>query len=189
MRFVPRLTLFALVACAHIPPPHPPAPPPSWVKHPPATSKAKIYAVGVSGPTFDPEDSIRYAKDDARAQLAATISTHIQQLMVDYQDESGTQFHDKAIVAQADEQYTDTVVQNAQVLETWVDVEGELSDGRRGTAYALGFLDWNAAPPPPPKVAPKPPPADVQSVEQDSAKAFEAMDAAHEKQKASLPPQ
>ncbi len=168
----------------------PASPAPKWVKSPPESSKAKIYAVGMSGPTYYREDAIQYAKDDARAQLAATISTHVQQLMVDVQEANGA-YHDSADVISADEQYTDTVVQNAQILETWVDEDGAFSDGRKGTTYALGLLDWNAvqAPKAAAAAAKPPPAAEVKQVQDEAKAAFDQMDAEHQKKKEAAAPQ
>lgn len=169
----------------------PSTPPPGWVTRPPETQGKKVYAVGMSGPTYYREDSIQYAKDDARAQLAATVSTQVKALMVDVQATGDDTFHDSVDIVSADEQYTDTVVQNAQILGTWIDEDGALSNGRRGTTYALGMLDLAAAPPPPKTATPPPPPPEqVHQVQADAAQAFDELEAEHQKKKteAATPP-
>src|SRR5688572_5266842 len=55
-------------------------PAPGWITGRTPTEEGCVFAVGTSGPTFDPEDARRYAQDDARAQLATTLSARVQAL-------------------------------------------------------------------------------------------------------------
>lgn len=55
---------------------------PSWVKYPP-----RDCAVGMSGPTLNPGDAVRYAQEDARHNLAAsTLGVKIQSVWLDNSD-------------------------------------------------------------------------------------------------------
>jgi hypothetical protein len=162
MSFVTRpvaIGLLIATGCAHAPPPPPPAPVaqpdphPDWIEHLP-TDDGFLYAVGVSGPTFFPDDGIRYASEKGRAQLAFTISSHVTAASLSVETTSGS-LADSASVVDATHDYTDSIVRFSEVLSIWVDKSGNYS-GAPGTTYALVRIRKSSAVPA--SVAPAPSP-------------------------------
>jgi len=139
--------VFAVVvvtACGgSTPPPQAAAPaanaPPSWVDHM-GDTKGKLCAMGTAEPTFYREDGKIYAAENARAQLAQTLSVRVQTVMVDIQT-SNSQDVDQAYVMQAQSFATDAVIAGAQIISYWYDETG--SRGRSKATYALACIDTN----------------------------------------------
>ena len=52
---------------------------PPWVMRLPE-AKGKLYAMGISGPTYYLEDGKTNAAENARKELAKSLSTHVQEL-------------------------------------------------------------------------------------------------------------
>lgn len=133
-----------MLACASSPEPkkQPPGqPPPSWLQSLPYEPQL-IYAVGTSGPTFFPQDSLRYAKEDAWAQLSHSLATKVTSITVSISDESGGQWVDSASVIEATSGLSDVVVEFGEIVSTWIDRSGDYS-GEAGSTYALARLDLN----------------------------------------------
>jgi hypothetical protein len=130
---------------------------PAWLVKVPVEEGA-AYAVGIAGPTYDPDDAVKNAADNGRVQLAHVLSTHITAVTLSVNSRSGADV-DTAAVVDATHDYTDTIVQFAQVVSTWVDKSGGRSSGQAGTAYALMRLNLReagllASPTPRPATAP-----------------------------------
>jgi hypothetical protein len=116
---------------------------PVWVDRVP-DMKGKICALGSAEPTFFREDGKIYAAENARAQLASTISLRVESVMIDIQStNSGNNYVDHQYVTQAQSFATDAVVQGAQVISCWYDDAG--SRGRKSATYALACLDTNSS--------------------------------------------
>ncbi len=114
---------------------------PAWVDRVPA-EKGKICALGSAEPTFFREDGKIYAAENARTQLAATLSLRVESVMVDIQSSHpGEDYVDQQYVTQAQTFATDAVVSGAQVVSYWFDETG--ARGRTRATYALGCIDTN----------------------------------------------
>jgi hypothetical protein len=110
------------------------------VTNPPETGDA-LYAIGVSGPTFYPEDAARYAAENGRAELGRTISSNVTSALLAVATTDGTTV-DTASASQVTHDYSEALVENAQVVATWVDRGGGFS-GQSGTTFALVKIDKN----------------------------------------------
>jgi hypothetical protein len=112
---------------------------PAWVDRVP-DMKGKICALGSAEPTFYREDGKIYAAENARTQLAATLSIRVQSVMIDIQSTNASEnYVDQQYVTQAQSYATDAVVAGAQVISYWYDESG--ARGRQRATYALGCLD------------------------------------------------
>jgi hypothetical protein len=129
--------------------------PPAWVNDLPQDKNA-LYATGISGPTFYSDDAVKYAGDNARVELGRAISSHITSAFLSVETNDGTTV-DTASTIDATHDYSDTVVENSEIVATWIDRSGSYS-GTQGTAYALAKIDLRKAhlPVPPPKPATPP---------------------------------
>jgi len=112
---------------------------PAWVDRVP-DMKGKICALGSAEPTFYREDGKIYAAENARTQLAYTLSLRVESVMVDIQSTNASEnYVDQQYVTQAQTYATDAVVAGAQVISYWYDETGVR--GRQRATYALGCLD------------------------------------------------
>jgi hypothetical protein len=102
-----------------------------------------VYAVGIAGPTFYPDDALRNAGDNGRVQLAHVLSSKVTAATLTVNTTRGSSV-DTAEVVDATHDYTDTIVQFAEVVTTWVDHSGSRS-GQAGTTYALVRLNLKEA--------------------------------------------
>ena len=102
---------------------------PPWVLHTPSDSKY-IYAVGISGRTFHPTDAIKYAKENARKEMAGMIRTRIVS-MTKTRDSGRRESISIESVAVTDED-----LQGSEVVKRWMDKEGA-SGVAPGTTYVL----------------------------------------------------
>jgi len=109
---------------------------PAWVVRTPEM-KGMICAVGASGPTYYREDAKLNAAENARAELARTISVTINTIMVDMATEKGHSMDD-ATVTEVSSWATTAAVENSSILEYWHDAEGRLSN--KNFTYALGCM-------------------------------------------------
>lgn len=120
--------------------------PPGWLRTLPRESNV-IYAVGIAGPTYFAEDSLRYAQDDARVQLSHALASKVTAITVSVTNDGNSGWTDSAgVVESITGDYTDAVVELSEIVGTWVDRQGGYS-GRAGTSYALARLDLTRAPP------------------------------------------
>jgi hypothetical protein len=116
---------------------------PAWVDKVPDV-KGKICALGTAEPTFFREDGKIYAAENARTQLAATLSIKVESVMIDIQSTNSSEnYVDQQYVTQAQSFATDAVVQGAQVISYWYDDTG--TRGRKNATYALACLDTNSS--------------------------------------------
>lgn len=142
------IALMILTGCAHLPPSGKAAADsadsaPDWLLKLPREG-GSVYAVGIAGPTFYPDDGVRNAGDNGRVELAHVISSKITAATLTVNTTRGS-YSDTASVVDATHDYTDTIVQFAEVVSTWIDQSGTHSSGQRGTAYALVRLNLREA--------------------------------------------
>lgn len=103
-----------------------------------------VYAVGSAGPTFFPQDSLRYAREDARVQLSHALASKVTAITVVVNSDGNLGWSDSAGVVEATSDYTEAVVELSEIVGTWVDRTGSFS-GSAGTSYALGRIDLGRA--------------------------------------------
>jgi LPP20 lipoprotein len=116
---------------------------PAWVDHVPE-KKGKICALGSAEPTFYREDGKIYAAENARMQLAQTLSVRVESVMIDIQStHSGEDHVDQQYILQAQSYATDAVVAGAQVVSYWFDEQG--TRGRTHSTYALACIDTGSS--------------------------------------------
>ncbi len=134
------LPCVALAGCASSAPAKKPAaasaPAPGWVKDPPQVN-GRVYAIGMSGPTYWPQDALNHAQEDARGKLAIALGAQMEVLTKRAETEKDSTHLDLIKAA------TDMVVQNSQIEATWTDGKGELSDA--GSVFALAFISLDKA--------------------------------------------
>lgn len=135
------LGLLCATSCAgrrHKPPPPPvvSAKPPAWVKHIPH-EKGFVCAVGAVDPTFYRQDGLESAAEQARAELAKSIHSHIWAYTEDVQSTNGSSFRN-LVTSEVEAAVTDGVIAGAEVRSTWYDEYGAQS--RAGMTYALACM-------------------------------------------------
>jgi hypothetical protein len=118
---------------------------PGWLDRLPG-SEQKVYATGYSGPTYHPEDAERYAREDAIANLTASLRAHVQAYTLLVENASGLtvdQFAQR--LEDPDEAFRELVRKNAKVEATWVDREGTRPGDPPGAVWALAGIDVRSA--------------------------------------------
>src|SRR4051812_28301997 len=144
-----RLLLAVSIACAAAPKPAPQQKlnrwgrpykdgiaAPGWVDKLPEAVSGRLLAVGYSPPSFWPQDALDAAADEARGKLALALTSHVEILGLDAQDGRG------ASPATIDKEATDVVMRNSRIEATWVDENGERSEG--GGVWALASIELDS---------------------------------------------
>ena len=113
---------------------------PSWLDQLPR-SKAKIFAHGYSGPTFRPEDALRFASDTAVDNLASSLRSHVQAYELLVQSSTGLSVDEFSHSEDPDQAFKDLVKKSAKVEATWVDSDGLRAGDPPGAAWALASIE------------------------------------------------
>lgn len=113
---------------------------PSWLDRLPG-SKAKVFATGYSGPTFQPADAVQYAGDNAVDNLAASLRAHVQAYTLLVENASGLSIDDFAKTEDPDEAFKDIVKKGAKIESTWVDQDGARPGDPPGAVWALVSIE------------------------------------------------
>ena len=108
--------------------------------------RGRLYAVGIVGPTYFPEDGRRSAADEARKELARSISVKVESILVDIERSHGPGLLGEAGIVSASSWATDVVINGSQILEYWVDENGLVPHGQKGATYALVVLGLGGIP-------------------------------------------
>jgi len=111
---------------------------PKWVYKTP-TSPNKLYAVGMVGPTYFKEDAREYAADDARNELAKSISSKVESIILLIEKESNV-YVDEAYRVNATSWSTDIVLTGSTILSYWYDVQGIGPNRVKNSTYALAVI-------------------------------------------------
>jgi hypothetical protein len=106
---------------------------PAWVNQVPRDDQY-VYAVGYSGRTMNPTDAMKYAKENARKEMASMIKTSIVSVI---QTQDSQRRED---VSMESISVTDEDLQGSEVVEQWIDRNG-VSGANPGTTYVLLRLD------------------------------------------------
>ena len=115
----------------------PAASPPQWVSKE-TKIEGMICAVGMSEPTFYKSDAKKYAADNARAELARSLSVEVKSIMIDIVSDNDSAVAE-ATVAQVSSWATSVALRNSEIRENWFDLEGTVSS-KKNTAYALSCM-------------------------------------------------
>lgn len=107
---------------------------PDWISRPPEFPD-QLCAVGVSGPTYYPEDALTQSRTAARSELARTVAVTIRaELRMEQREHAGTRM---ATSVEELATFASTVILKlAQVRQHWVD-PGHRRLERKGTVYTL----------------------------------------------------
>lgn len=108
--------------------------PPEWVTGKPRVD-GMICAVGMSEPTFYKNEAQEYAAENARKQLALTLSVEIRNIMVDISNERGSTV-DEATVMEVSSWASTSVIEGSKIMGYWYDGAG-LVARRPGMSFVL----------------------------------------------------
>lgn len=109
-------------------------PPPDWVTGKPRMDDM-ICAVGMSEPTFYKNEAQEYAAENARKQLALTLSVEIRNIMVDISTERGSTV-DEATVTEVSSWASTSVIEGSKIMGYWYDGAGVVAR-RPGMSFVL----------------------------------------------------
>lgn len=107
---------------------------PRWLNTMPASTQ-ELCAIGVSGPTYYPEDARARSQASAMTELARTIEVRVKTDMVLRSEGDG-----RGVETRLDEIAgfgSDVVLKQAQVREQWVQRSKDSLVGEPGTVYTL----------------------------------------------------
>jgi len=107
---------------------------PRWLNTMPASTQ-ELCAIGVSGPTYYPEDARARSQASAMTELARTIEVRVKTDMVLRSEGDG-----RGVETRLDETAgfgSDVVLKQAQVREQWVQRSKDSLVGEPGTVYTL----------------------------------------------------
>jgi len=113
---------------------------PSWLDRLPG-SKAKVFAAGYSGPTFQPRDAVQYAGDNAVDNLAASLRARVQAYTLLVENASGLSVDDFSKTEDPDQAFKDIVKKGAKIEATWVDQDGMRPGDPPGAVWALASIE------------------------------------------------
>lgn len=107
---------------------------PRWLNTMPASTQ-ELCAIGVSGPTYYPEDARARSQASAMTELARTIEVRVKTDMVLRSEGDG-----RGVETRLDEIAgfgSDVVLKQAQVREQWIQSGRDHLHGEPGTVYTL----------------------------------------------------
>ena len=119
------------------------APPPTWLDHLPP-SKSEICAVGVSGPTYYPQDALGKSKSAALTELGRAVQVKVtSELTMKQRESTGSQ--SGVSVQELSTFMSQAVLKLAQVRGQWTNPGGYSSRGEPGTTYTLVCMPLNVS--------------------------------------------
>ena len=110
-------------------------PPPSWLRNLPQEN-GKLCAMGVSGPTYYPEDSIIHSKTQALSELGRSLRSQVKSQML-VQEHGGSAGYSDVEIEDAVALSSDEILELAEVKSRWVNSGGYPAHGTKGTVYTL----------------------------------------------------
>lgn len=119
----PLALLLAAVGCAT-----PGNEPPTWINNPPLEPEY-LHGVGSYVGALHSEDNQGYAMENARAMLSRSLKSRVVNSTSVRDTDASSRMTSDTLVS------TDYVLQNSELVATWVDQAGTL--GRRGTVWVL----------------------------------------------------
>ena len=112
---------------------------PAWLDSLPA-SKGKVFAVGYSGPTFEPLAARQNASDTAIDNLASSLRAHVQAYTLLIEDKTGLSIDEFSRTEDPEQAFRELVKTSAKVEVLWVDAEGVRPGGEKGGVWALASI-------------------------------------------------
>src|SRR5712671_55169 len=85
-------------------------PVPDWVDKLPQSGRARVVAVGRSGPTFWPQDALNNAREDARGKVALQLAAHVERYAAATDASGGA-----TRAVDIDKEATDLLLRNARI--------------------------------------------------------------------------
>jgi len=110
-------------------------PPPPWLMNL-SQENGKLCAMGVSGPTYYPEDAIVNSKTQALSELGRSLRSHVQSHML-VQEHGGSADYSDVTIKEAVALSSDEILELAEVKSRWVNSGGYPGHGTKGTVYTL----------------------------------------------------
>jgi len=107
---------------------------PAWLSAIPASTQ-EICAIGISGPTYYPEDARARSQASAMAELARAVEVRVKTDLV-----LRSEGDSRSVETRLDETAgfgSDVVLKQAQVREQWVQRNNDHAAGEPGTVYTL----------------------------------------------------
>ncbi len=131
-----------LAACAVTPEPGsqdiPGSSPPGWLDQPPA-SEDELCAIGISGPSYYPEDAVANSKAMALAELARGLEVKVTSKLR-IRQEGDSMGRSATSLSEVSDFTTERVVKLAQVRAQWVNPGGYPPRGEKGSVYTLACM-------------------------------------------------
>jgi len=111
---------------------------PAWV---PGAAKVpgKVCAIGSSEPTFYKEEGKGIAAENARKELARSLSMSVHSVMIDVRENRGSST-EEASMLEVSSWAAEAVISNSVIEAYWYDESGVASFKRRGITYALACV-------------------------------------------------
>ncbi len=110
---------------------------PGWLSRVPG-GQEELCAIGVSGPTYYPEDALVRSKAQAMTELARTLEVKVKAHML-LRERGDSRGSEVRIVEEA-EFSSDVMLKQAQVKEQWIHPGGDARYGVRGMVYTLACM-------------------------------------------------
>ncbi len=110
-------------------------PPPAWLTDLPNES-GKLCAMGVSGPTYYPEDSIVNSKTQALSELGRSLRSQVKSKLLVQERGGSTDYSDVEIEDEVDLS-SNEILKLAEVKSRWINSGGYPGHGTKGTVYTL----------------------------------------------------
>ncbi len=110
---------------------------PGWLSQVPG-GQEELCAIGVSGPTYYPEDAMVRSKAQAMTELARTLEVKVKAHMLIR--ERGDSRGSEATIIEEARFTSDVVLRQAQVKEQWIHPGGDVQYGVRGMVYTLACM-------------------------------------------------
>lgn len=107
---------------------------PKWVSELPAAER-ELCAIGISGPTYYPEDARARSQASAMAELARVVEVRVKSDLV--LKSQGDRYGFDTSLNETAGFGSDVMLRNAQVREQWVHAGGDRRYGEQGTVYTL----------------------------------------------------
>lgn len=102
--------------------------PPAWVNSPPM-DEGYLYGIGSYGGALHSEDNQGYAMEQARGMLSRNLRSRVVNETNVRETEATSEIRSETLVS------TDYVLQNSELVSTWVDYRGYMS--KPGTVWVL----------------------------------------------------
>jgi len=110
-------------------------PPPAWVTNIPQ-EKGRLCAMGVSGPTYYPEDAIVNSKTQGMSELGRSLKSQVKSQML-VQEHGGSSDYSDVKIEDAVALSSNQILELAEVKSRWVNSGGYPDHGTKGTVFTL----------------------------------------------------